>query len=293
MRIDELIKTNSTLVENALENYIRVNGYGLEKPMEYSLLSGGKRLRPFIVIEAYKMFSMDNDIEKALPFACALEMIHTYSLIHDDLPCMDNDDFRRGKPTSHKVFGEANALLAGDAMLTYAFSVLASNDRVSPLSIKLATSALADCAGFTGMAGGQMIDVNTSASSYEELEKMHALKTGALIKCAVLLGYFAFTDNPDVEIVENLSKFAINIGIAFQIRDDILDKIADEAILGKPIGSDEKNDKKTSLSFLSIEEAQKKVDTLTSEAIEIINKYSNGQNSVLAELAKYLVNREK
>ena len=293
MKINDRIEMFSAIVENALKNYIDVEGYGLEGPMAYSLLSGGKRLRPFIVVEAYKLFAKDDNIEKALPFACALEMIHTYSLIHDDLPAMDNDDYRRGKLTNHKVYGESNALLAGDALLTYAFSVLASNDMVSPSSVKLATKALADCAGFAGMAGGQMIDTNLQANTYAELEKMHELKTGALIKCAMLLGYYAFCDIPDEKIVEDLKKFATNIGIAFQIRDDILDKIADESILGKPVGSDEKNQKKTSLSFMSIDEAQARVDFLTDEAIEIITKYSDDDECILADLAKYLVNREK
>ncbi len=292
MKINELILVNSTIVENELRRCLDVNGYGLEKPMEYSLLSGGKRLRPFIAIEAYKLFSKKDDIERVLPYACALEMIHTYSLIHDDLPCMDNDDYRRGKPTSHKIFGEANALLAGDALLTYAFSVASSNDMVSDASVRNAVRALADCAGFSGMCGGQMLDINCGISSYQELEKMHELKTGALIKCAVLLGYYAFCDKPDAQIVDDLSKFAINIGVAFQIRDDILDKIADEALLGKPVGSDEKNNKLTSLSYMSIDEAQDKVDRLTDEAIKIISKYS-GENDTLIELAKYLVERNK
>lgn len=292
MKIDELILTNSTIVENALKSYINVNGYGLEKPMEYSLLSGGKRLRPFIAIEAYKLFSKKNDIEKVVPYACALEMIHTYSLIHDDLPSMDNDDYRRGKLTNHKVFGEANALLAGDALLTYAFSVAASNSYATDASVRNAIKALADCSGFAGMAGGQMLDINSNVSSFDELKKMHELKTGALIKCAVLLGYYACCDHPDDKIVCDLTKFALNIGVAFQIRDDILDKIADEALLGKPVGSDEKNNKLTSLSFMSIEEAQEIVDALTSEAIDVISKYSS-ENNTLIELAKYLVERNK
>ncbi|MBQ3040953.1 MAG: polyprenyl synthetase family protein [Clostridia bacterium] len=293
MKIEELIATNSAIVENSLEKYMQVNGYGLENPMKYSLLSGGKRLRPFIVLEAYKLFSKKNDIEKAIPFACALEMIHTYSLIHDDLPCMDNDDYRRGKPTNHKIYGEANALLAGDSLLTYAFYVMSNNDLVSDKCVRYAIKELSWLSGFGGMAGGQMLDINCHVNSYKELEKMHSLKTGALIKCAVLLGYYASCEEPNEEIVEDLSKFAMNIGIAFQIRDDILDKIADESVLGKPVGSDEKNNKLTSLSYMTIQEAQEKVDSLTEEAIKIITKYSNGQESSLSSLAKYLVERNK
>ena len=161
--IKELIYSNAKIVEEALENYIKLDvSSKLLMAMEYSLLAGGKRIRPFIVLEIYKAFSKDNfDIRKALPFACALEMIHTYSLIHDDLPCMDNDDFRRGKLTNHKVFGEAEALLAGDTLLTYAFEVAASNSFVSDKSVRLAIFCLSRCAGAFGMAGGQMIDIGT------------------------------------------------------------------------------------------------------------------------------------
>ena len=293
MNIKDLIKANSTIVENALNSYMSIDGYGLEEAMKYSLLSGGKRLRPFIVLETYKMFSESEDVQKAIPFACALEMIHTYSLIHDDLPCMDNDDYRRGKLTNHKVFGEANALLAGDALLTHAFYVLASNDSVSSNSIKNATKLLSEAAGVLGMIGGQVLDINSDATNYQELKKMHSLKTGMLIKCAVLFGYYAYCDKPDTKVEMDLTKFAMNIGVAFQIRDDILDKIADEKVLGKPVGSDEKNNKKTVLKFKSIDDAQKEVDILTGEAISIIERYSCNKNSSLIQLAKYLVNRDQ
>lgn len=293
MKIEELIKSNSTIVENHLEDLMRIEGYGLEKAMAYSLLSGGKRLRPFIVLETYRLFSKNDDLKCALPFACALEMIHTYSLIHDDLPCMDNDDYRRGKPTNHKVFGEANALLAGDALLTQAFLVAATNETVSDKSKTLAVKALSELAGVSGMIGGQVLDIGSSIKNYEELKQMHLLKTGALIKCAVLLGYYASTDVVEKEIIDDLLVFAANLGIAFQIRDDILDKIADEAVLGKPVGSDEKNNKKTSLSYMTVDEAQAEVDRLTNEAISVIEKYSSNTKNPLSELAEYLVNREK
>ncbi|MBQ8738103.1 MAG: polyprenyl synthetase family protein [Clostridia bacterium] len=294
MKIEELIRINSEIIEKEFARWLDINGYGLEEPMKYSLLSQGKRLRPFIVLEVYKLFSgAEASVERAMPFACALEMIHTYSLIHDDLPCMDNDDYRRGRLTNHKVYGEANALLAGDALLTYAFSLIASNTLVSDKCIRLAVNTLSDCSGFAGMAGGQMIDINARVNSFDELKKMHELKTGALIKCAVLLGYFASCDTPNDDVIADLTKFATNIGLAFQIRDDILDKIADESTLGKPVGSDEKNNKMTSLSYMSIEKAQKAVDDYTNEAVDIIEKYSNGKENSLSALAKYLVNREK
>ena len=292
--IEQLIKSNSEIVEKALEGYMNIDGYGIEKSMSYSLLSGGKRIRPFIVLEVYKLFSKSESVEKALPFACALEMIHTYSLIHDDLPSMDNDDYRRGKPTNHKVFGEAQALLAGDSLLTYAFYVASTNDKVSDKSVRLAIKCLSEYAGYAGMAGGQMIDLDSgnNITSYEELKRMHALKTSALIKCACLLGYYAACDTPDIETENALCSFSENIGIAFQIRDDILDKISDKETLGKNIGSDEKNQKKTSISYMSIEDAQKEVDSLTNKAIEEITKYCK-IDSVLPVFAKYLIDRKK
>ncbi len=292
--IKDLIKINAEITEKWLENYMNVNGYGIEKAMSYSLLSGGKRIRPFVSIETYKLFSNTEDISPVMPFACALEMIHTYSLIHDDLPSMDNDDYRRGKLTNHKVFGEAQALLAGDSLLTYAFEVTANNDSVSDKSVRLATKCLAQCAGYAGMAGGQMIDLDsaTNISSYDELKQMHALKTGNLIKSACLLGYYASCDCPNEEIEQDLSDFAISLGIAFQLRDDILDRISDNETLGKPVGSDEKNSKITSLSFMSVEEAQKEVDFYTNKAITSISKYCNN-NDTLLHFAKYLIDRKK
>lgn len=294
--LKDLLAYNSNIVEKKLNEYITLkDNHGLHDVMAYSLLMGGKRIRPFIVLETYKAFSGDNNIEKALPFACALEMIHTYSLIHDDMPCMDNDDYRRGKLTNHKVYGEAKALLAGDTLLTYAFEVLASNRHVSDKSIRLATLSLARCAGGFGMAGGQMIDLNSDENikSLDELKEMHSLKTGALIRCAVLLGYFASTDDVNDKIVEHLEKFATNVGIAFQFRDDILDVISNKETLGKLTGSDDKNGKTTTLSFLSLEEAQKQVNDLTNDALLAIDKCLGDRGVVLKELAKYMVERDK
>ena len=160
--LNSLMLKSMEAIEIKLREYLsKHSGYGLNEIMSYSLFAGGKRLRPFIVLESYKLFSKSNDIEKALPYACALELIQTYSLIHDDLPCMDNDDFRRGKPTCHKVYGEDMALLAGDSLLTYAFEIIAENDKVSDKSVRLATACLAKYAGYLGMAGGQMIDLNS------------------------------------------------------------------------------------------------------------------------------------
>ncbi|MBQ9744897.1 MAG: polyprenyl synthetase family protein [Clostridia bacterium] len=292
--IKELIKTNAEIVEKSLRKYMEIDGYGIEKSMSYSLLGGGKRIRPFIAIEVYKLFSKSENIDPIVPYACALEMIHTYSLIHDDLPAMDNDDYRRGKLTNHKVFGEAQALLAGDSLLTYAFKVASDNPYVSDRSVRLAVGCLADCSGYAGMAGGQMIDLDSAnnISSYNELKQMHALKTGNLIKCACLLGYYASCDTPNKEIVNALTDFAISLGIAFQLRDDILDRISDTNTLGKPVGSDEKNNKNTSLSYMTIDEAQNEVDYYTNKSIEAIIKFCD-EDTVLIDFAKYLINREK
>lgn len=297
-KFNSLLIESTEILEKELEKYInKKDDSGLCDVMRYSLLNGGKRLRPFIVLETAKLFSGSDDIKKALPYACALEMIQTYSLIHDDLPCMDNDDYRRGKLTNHKVFGEDKALLAGDALLTYAFEIVASNEYVSDKSVRLATKSLAKYAGFCGMAGGQMIDLNSSGNinSYEELVKMHALKTGALIKCAVVLGYLAVIDEPESDIIFDLERYAENIGVAFQIKDDILDKTSTSENLGKPVGSDEKNGKTTSLSFMAINEAEAEASNLINEAIAIIEKYYSDDNELhsLTELAKYMVDRKK
>lgn len=298
-KFSSLLEENTKIIEAELQKYIeKDNSYGLSKVMSYSLLGGGKRLRPFIVIEASKLFSKgDFNVKKALPFACALEMIQTYSLIHDDLPCMDNDDYRRGKLTSHKVFGEDKALLAGDSLLTYAFEVLASNEYVSDRIIRLATISLAKYAGFAGMAGGQMIDLNSSENikTFDDLKLMHSLKTSALIKCAVVLGYLSAVEEPNEEVISNLEKYAQNIGIAFQIRDDILDITSTSEEMGKPVGSDAKNGKTTSLSFMSVDEAEAEISNLTNDAIDIIKKYYIDPNGFcsLVQLAKFMGERKK
>lgn len=286
------------IIEQKLEEYLtNENDNGLSNVMKYSLLSGGKRLRPILTLESYKLFSNDNSIEKALPYACALEMIHTYSLIHDDLPCMDDDEFRRGKPTNHMVFGEAQALLAGDTLLTYAFEIVATNDLVSSESRVRAVEALSKYAGFSGMAGGQMIDLESANNigSLEELFKMHSLKTSSLMKAALVLGYVTSCDKLDNFIIKDLEKIADNIGIAFQIRDDILDETSNLEMLGKNTGSDSKNGKATALKFLSIDEAEAVIDNLTKEAIFLLEKYNKNNNNdcMLIELAKFLINREK
>ena len=263
-----------------------------EKPlweaMEYSTMAGGKRIRPFLVMEVCR--TLGGRQEEALIYAAALEMIHTYSLIHDDLPCMDNDDLRRGKPTCHKVFGYANALLAGDALLIRAFETISSS-HLSDKTVRQASLALSCSAGDFGMIGGQVIDLRgeTESLSYETLLKLHRKKTSAIIRCAALLGCIAAGLEWNDERSEAATAYAENIGLAFQIIDDILDATGDEALLGKPIGSDAESNKTTFLSFFSVDEAYEKASELTRAAIESIGGYE--ASDALVALANYLLER--
>ena len=229
----------------------------------------------------------------ALPFACAVEMIHTYSLIHDDLPCMDDDDMRRGKPTNHKMFGEAIALLAGDALLTGAFEAAASNTAAGAETSAKAVAYLAGCAGRYGMIGGQVMDLEGEKKplSPEELLKLHSLKTGALISAASVLGALAAGVAFDDPRMEAVVTYAEKIGLAFQIVDDILDCTGDAQELGKATGVDAAHQKTTFMSFYSVEEAQYYADRLTQEAIESIREFEDSE--ALCELAEWLKDRKK
>ena len=263
----------------------------LFEAMRYSALAPGKRIRPYLTLAFSQLFGGKE--EAAIPFACAVEMIHNYSLIHDDLPCMDNDDFRRGRPTNHKVYGETVALLAGDTLLTEAFCVCASNSYVSPLAVRRAVQYLANAAGGNGMAGGQMIDTAADGrlATREDLEHMYRLKTGALIAAASVLGLFSATDTPSPEMLADVEQYSYCVGLAFQMVDDILDVTADASDFGRPTGSDDKNGKTTILSFMSIEEACEQVKVLTQAAEDAISKYPGCES--LIELARYLVTRKK
>lgn len=261
--------------------------------MRYSALAGGKRLRPALTMEFCRICGRNP--EQALPFAVALEMIHTYSLIHDDLPCMDNDDFRRGKPTNHKVYGEAMAVLAGDALLTEAFNLATSEKNLENFTaeqILKATNSLAKNAGVFGMIGGQVLDINAEHKkiSYDELVTLQSYKTGALIKTAVQMGCIlgGATDNQ----IKSAEGYAQALGLAFQIQDDILDIEGDAQIFGKPIGSDEQKEKSTFPSQIGLKECHKKVGQLTQDAI---NSLKNGFDDCefLIWLAKELSVRNK
>ena len=265
------------LVEEALRQVIpaewRVPAK-LREAAEYSLLAGGKRLRPIFVMAAAESVAGGGEAaaRRALPFAAAVEMIHTYSLIHDDLPAMDDDDFRRGRPTNHKVYGEAFAILAGDGLLTHAFYVAsqAPASGVSPERTLMVISELARYAGLPGMVGGQADDMlgEQGVTTLEQLETIHMHKTSDLITFSLRAGGHAADASPSA--LEALGDFGRRIGLAFQIQDDILDLTGEEAKLGKRAGSDEKQAKVTYPYLIGLEESRKRVAQLTQEAKEIL-----------------------
>lgn len=254
----------------------------------YSLLNSGKRIRPILLLEFYKLLGGEGDF--AYNFACALEMIHSYSLVHDDLPCMDNDDFRRGKPSCHKQYSEDIALLAGDTLLTEAFLVALKTQNLPAERVVKAAAYLADCAGGNGMIGGQVLDITEKAFENEvNTLKMYALKTGCLIKAATVCG--AILAGADEKQIEKAESYALKLGFAFQIIDDILDATGDQAVLGKPIGSDDKNGKLTYAKRLGLEAARSKAKELTTEALEILEQFK-GDTAFLKELTVFLLQRE-
>ncbi len=287
------LNRNATMTENAMRECYAEDAdiASLLDSERYSLFAGGKRIRPTLTLEFCRLFGGED--AAALPFACAVEMIHTYSLIHDDLPCMDNDDMRRGKPTNHKVYGETIALLAGDALLTGAFEIAASNTEAGAEASAMAVAYLAGSAGRYGMIGGQVMDIEGEKRklTLDELLKLHSWKTGALISASAVLGALAAGVRFDDPVMERVVKYAENLGLAFQIVDDILDQTGDEAELGKPIGSDAANEKSTFLSFYTVEEAQFYVDRLTQDAINAIRNYPNSE--MLCALAEWLSKRKK
>lgn len=281
------------LIEEALESFLP-SGDCLEKnvvdAMRYSLMAGGKRVRPRLVLEFARLIGEKD--EEVLPLACAVEMIHTYSLIHDDLPCMDDDDTRRGKPSNHKVFGEAVALLAGDALLTLAFKTVFSglNSKNACRRAKCA-ELLAEFAGATGMIGGQIIDLESEGKTpeRERLEIMDKKKTGCLIKAACLLGCVG-AGIFDEEKLNAAESYGESIGLAFQIVDDILDVTSTTQQLGKPVGSDLQQDKATYVSLLGVDECKRLADELTDKALSSLDVF-DGDSTALKELALSLANR--
>ena len=263
------------MIDEALKVYLGSVSDGQDvvlDAMKYSAEGGGKRIRPVLTLEFCRVCG--GDVQRAIPFACAVEMIHTYSLIHDDLPCMDNDDMRRGKPSCHKAFGEEYALLAGDGLLTLAFETLSKAEDIKVDTFKEALFTLSNLAGINGMVGGQVLDLKAEKSkpTLSALQTIDRLKTGALIAAA--------------------SVYAENIGLAFQIVDDILDVTSDTATLGKPVGSDDKNEKITYVKLMGIEKSQETVDELTKEAVNALGVF-DGDTSFLEKLAYKLALRKK
>lgn len=290
--LKKTLADNAALTETALESWLSEAYSGdtvLAESMRYAVLGGGKRIRAFLAIEFCRLFG--GKPEAALPYASAIEMVHAYSLVHDDMPCMDNDDMRRGKPSCHCAFGEANALLCGDTLLTQAFEVALLNPHVSDRSRVLAARTLAGGAGALGMTGGQYYDLSDECGTYDELVRLQSMKTGALIRTACLLGYYAACDTPKAEDEARIARYAEEIGFAFQIVDDLLDVRSDTATLGKPVGSDAKNGKKTILTFRTIEEAEKLAAECTADAIDAVSAYEGCE--ILTDLAEYLLTRTK
>lgn len=282
------MQDDRALVEAYLANAFRADERyaDLQEAMEYSLLAGGKRLRPVLVLECCRLCG--GELDKAIPFAAGVEMIHTYSLIHDDLPAMDNDDMRRGRPTNHKVYGEATAILAGDALLTAAFEQLAKAELPSE-RIVAAVACLSRCAGAPGMVGGQVLDMagEGRSLSIRELEQLQSLKTGALISAAAELGCIAAGGSAQQR--EKIVTYAQALGRAFQVRDDMLDEISTAEELGKPIGSDRANEKSTFLTALGLSGCQSLVDELTQTAVQALDGFT--QPGFLIWLAEEMAKR--
>ncbi|MCI9380859.1 MAG: polyprenyl synthetase family protein [Dorea sp.] len=283
-------------IEEILQEYLpRQRGYQsiIMEAMSYSLLAGGKRLRPMLMMEAFRLY---NGSSKALrPFMAAIEMIHTYSLVHDDLPAMDNDDYRRGRKTTHVVYGEDMGILAGDALLNYAFETAFKafvTDPENSLLTGRALTVLGEKAGIYGMIGGQVIDVRETGHSVSKdmLDTIYKLKTSALIEASMMIG--AILGGVSEEEVKKVEKIAEYVGKAFQIQDDILDVESTAEVLGKPIRSDEKNDKTTYVTLLGLEGAKKEVEKLSDEAIRLLHQLS-GENEYLERLLLWLVHRNR
>ena len=289
----ELWKKRQALVERALKEELDrtpVLDDTLRASMAYSLMAGGKRLRPVLLMAAADAVGADGT--KFLPVACALEMIHTYSLIHDDLPAMDNDDLRRGKPTNHVVYGEGIAILAGDALLTLAFTVILRQKAVPAEALLRVVDEISRAAGAEGMVGGQVLDLEAENRqiSMEELRRVHTGKTGALFRAALRSG--AILAGASEEQLSALTAYADHFGLAFQITDDILDVIGNAEEIGKPVGSDEKNHKSTYVTLTSLEMAQELARRTVAEAEVALSAFGQ-EAAFLRELVAYLVNRKQ
>ncbi len=292
MTFSEQLQADIALIEPALERYLSgETGEGYDRIFEavkYSAMAGGKRLRPVIVMEFCRLCG--GDVQKALPFACALEMIHTYSLIHDDLPCMDNDELRRGRPTCHKAFDEATAVLAGDGLLTRAFEVAAGAEGLPEQTVLQCVRLLARNAGMNGMIGGQVLDMGAEHRqiSLDELHLLQRLKTGCLLRVACELGCVV-AGRTDPSTLDAARQYGEKLGLAFQIQDDILDIEGDAATIGKTTGKDARDEKSTFPSLLGVEKCRAHVQHVPEEALQQVAEL--GGSTFISELAYSLIDR--
>ncbi|MGE4504464.1 MAG: polyprenyl synthetase family protein [Desulfovibrionaceae bacterium] len=296
MSIKKRLAERAAEVESFLEQCLdeRAIPERLLESMRYSLLAGGKRLRPVLALAFARMFGAE--VRAAMPFAAGLELIHTYSLIHDDLPAMDDDDLRRGKPSNHKQFDEATAILAGDGLLTEAFGLMLDAAMERGLASKHVVQAMrvaAKSAGAGGMVGGQALDMEYTGAAggvgLAKLRKMHAMKTGALISGSCIAG--AILAGAGVEDVQAAADYGRNIGVAFQIVDDVLDVVGDEAALGKPVGSDEARGKSTYPALLGLEESRRLAGEYVEQALAAVAPFEGEDAEFLKDLARYIVER--
>ena len=288
--IEEKIREYVSKIDARLDIILAESGQHYDEVVRagrYSLLNGGKRIRPILLLEFYKLCGGEDDC--AYNFACALEMIHTYSLIHDDLPCMDDDDMRRGKPSCHKQYGEAMALLAGDALLTEAFGTAAKTIGIPSDAVVRALAQLSSLSGVGGMIGGQVMDIAGTVQNDDDfLFEMYRLKTGALIRAAAVCG--CILAGADDNKISAATKYAEKLGLAFQIIDDILDATGDAKLLGKPVGSDEKNNKDTIVVRLGLEHCRSLADRYTNEALAALDEF-DGDKTTIVELTQFLLLR--
>ncbi len=298
MNFEEELTRSTELVNNIIQGFLpREEGFQktLLEAMNYSMNAGGKRLRPLLMLQTYKLFGGGSAVVE--PFMAAMEMIHTHSLIHDDLPAMDNDEYRRGRKTTHVVYGEAMGILAGDALLNYAYETASKAFVLEPdnQNVGRAFHILASKTGVYGMIGGQSVDVENEKNanismSQEQLDFIYRLKTSALIEASMMIG--AVLAGAGEEQVKQVEKIAEDVGLAFQIQDDILDVTSTMQVLGKPIRSDEKNGKTTYVTLKGLETARKEVEEISRRAVERMDGLQ-GENEFLRALILQLIHREK
>lgn len=296
MEFKKELEDRVAYIDSIIKKYLpKEEGFqkSLLQAMNYSILAGGKRLRPMFILETYRLFQGDN-VEEIAPFMVAMEMIHTYSLVHDDLPALDDDDYRRGRLTTHKVYGEAMGILAGDGLLNHSFQIaVEALQDFNNLEKKIqALCVFSKKPGIYGMIGGQAVDVENCDRPMEKdkLDFIYNLKTGALIEGSMMIGAIMAGASP--EEVKQIEEIGWKIGLAYQIQDDILDVIGEEEVIGKPLNSDDKNHKTTYVTLLGLEEAQKRVKKLSMEAVNQLEAYPK-RNVFLEEMIKYLIFREK